>query len=218
MSTSFNYRLPTIDQSFQIPTCQADKFEHVPPINIPRPVCGELAHAQNTPSTKKKVLNTNKSKENSFGETPPKLSSYKDFITPDKLEGLKERLTAFIENSTAKNEERRRRVAFELDSLKSFSGDPMNEKDFLKTPFLRTVEKRRIMVVDTTKISNEKEKLLQSTSSSSVKEVIKSQAIIESPKSKLSEVETIRNASVHKKVLSKKAAKEIGKGNLFRIF
>mgnify|MGYP000856086340 FL=1 len=136
----------------------------------PKKSSSELSYTEKS-SAKKKVLNTKNSKKVDSQKTFSRQSSYKEFVTPSKIDGLKERLAAFMEHSTVKLENRRN--IFQLSELKEPEQVATRERDLLKPLFPRRTELKSNVILDTQKISSEKEKLLQISECDSINDVIK---------------------------------------------
>lgn len=169
MSATSSYRPPIRDASSQISSTQISSFEAFSQAVTSKMISQNQGHTENS-SAKKKVIVTRPSTKTESQDSLSKYYGYKDFITPDKLDGLKERLTVFIESSTVKNDHKRQ-VSFQLTEHRDSSGSTQTERNYLKPNFLITTEKKPAFTLDSSKICREKEKLLQATGCSSINEV-----------------------------------------------
>ena len=120
-------------------------------------------------SSKKKVLVTKRAEKPSEDIHRP--NNYRDFITPDKMDGFRDRLTAFIEHSTIKNEQKRL-TSFQLGAPEARKEELTQERRLLRPQFMRPTDQKMNISIDSNKLCKEKEKLLQTQGCFSLSELI----------------------------------------------
>lgn len=180
MSTSSNNRLPfSRDSESCASQDYADSHDRIL-TKIPAVPSADQGIYTAPSSVKKKVLNVKRSKkevEALFISSGPK---FEDFITPDKLALLRDKLTSFAEQSTTKNIQRRN-VSFRLVASNNPSSSTRLERDLFKTGLTCTTERKAHVTIDPTKILKEKQNLLQTTGCSSIREFIEKSKAGKSP-------------------------------------